>query len=513
MARINTALGGGTGDATTSFAGFGSGTDITSDWNPTNTGMYTSGGFAADGITASTLVPAAIEYIQIPLGNTGSNATVYIQLATAASGSGGYNNSVKTFNSTTRTVFSTGTAQNNTISPNWAIDCGVTYYYGIYQTAGTTIYFGRGGTTGSIWINGTLQNGANNTGAWSNTRVSGQISQRSIASAPGTPTASSTSFTSTTLTWSQPTDDGHNLTTGTWTNANVTGCRINYRVTGTSAWTPYIGDFNGKIYPTSVTYNSGAGTYSYTVTGLKPATSYDFQVAAITLASDAWQDLTVSTTGTVGSISGSGPWTATITGMSSITGLSVGSTITATAGTGSLGSGGTYVVTAINSSTSITYTATGGTTPIAGSITSVITTDYSSITAVVGVRSGTVTVKTLGGIWNGTTWVPPKNVTYRAVTNLPVSASIAGGGNPTVTCTVSSTSTLKSGDVIVITAPGSAPSWLVGTWTISSILSSTQFTFVSNTSTTTASASGTISSANRECTVKVWNGTSWVSYY
>ena len=50
-------------------------------------------------------------------------------------------------------------------------------------------------------------------------------------------------------------------------------------------------------------------------------------------------DITVSTTGTVGSISGSGPWTATITGMSSTDNLSVGDTITATAGTGSLGGG------------------------------------------------------------------------------------------------------------------------------------------------------------------------------
>jgi hypothetical protein len=82
---------------------------------------------------------------------------------------------------------------------------------------------------------------------------------------------------------------------------------------------------------------------------------------------------TVSTTGTVGSITGTGPWTATITGMSSTTGLVVGSAISATAGTGTL-HGGTptsVVVASIVSSTSITYTVTGGTIPTAGTITTI----------------------------------------------------------------------------------------------------------------------------------------------
>jgi len=84
---------------------------------------------------------------------------------------------------------------------------------------------------------------------------------------------------------------------------------------------------------------------------------------------------TISTTGTVGSITGTGPWTATITGMSSTSGLSVGSTITATAGTGTLygGSPTSVIVASIVSSTSITYTVTGGTTPTAGTVTNITT--------------------------------------------------------------------------------------------------------------------------------------------
>ena len=83
-------------------------------------------------------------------------------------------------------------------------------------------------------------------------------------------------------------------------------------------------------------------------------------------------DTVISTTGTVGSISGAGPWTATITGMSTTTGLSVGDYITATAGTGSIGNlAGVYEVLTIPSNTSITFRATGGTTPTAGTVTAV----------------------------------------------------------------------------------------------------------------------------------------------
>ena len=87
-------------------------------------------------------------------------------------------------------------------------------------------------------------------------------------------------------------------------------------------------------------------------------------------------DTIISTTGTVGSISGAGPCTATITGMSTTAGLSVGDTITATAGTGSLGGGaGVYTVLTIPGNTSITFRATGGTTPTAGTVTNVTLTD------------------------------------------------------------------------------------------------------------------------------------------
>jgi hypothetical protein len=79
---------------------------------------------------------------------------------------------------------------------------------------------------------------------------------------------------------------------------------------------------------------------------------------------------TVSTTGTIGSIAGTGPYTAVITNMSSTDGLLTGQAITATAGTGNLGVGST-VVSSIIGSTSIGITSSA--TQNAGTITNIKT--------------------------------------------------------------------------------------------------------------------------------------------
>jgi len=97
----------------------------------------------------------------------------------------------------------------------------------------------------------------------------------------------------------------------------------------------------------------------------------------------AWQllfspvaDELISATGSVNPISGSGPWLISITGMTDTTGLNVGSYITATAGSGSLGTGFTSaIVTEITDSTSIKVSVTGGTSPQGGTITNIYLTN------------------------------------------------------------------------------------------------------------------------------------------
>jgi acyl-CoA hydrolase len=120
---------------------------------------------------------------------------------------------------------------------------------------------------------------------------------------------------------------------------------------------------------------------------------------------------TISATGTVGTITGSGPWSAVITGMVSTTGLIVGSSLSATNGTGSLGGSGSYIVTSINSKTQVTYSATGGTTPTAGTITTITTTGYNDITANgAGITVKGVTDKTLNWVGTTTAWTSSENL-------------------------------------------------------------------------------------------------------
>jgi len=93
----------------------------------------------------------------------------------------------------------------------------------------------------------------------------------------------------------------------------------------------------------------------------------------------------VSATGTVGTISGGGPWTATVSGLTNVTNISIGATLSATAGVGTLyGGSPTSVAVTGFTSTSITYQVTGGTTPTAGSITNLTATDYKNRHRVVG---------------------------------------------------------------------------------------------------------------------------------
>lgn len=81
----------------------------------------------------------------------------------------------------------------------------------------------------------------------------------------------------------------------------------------------------------------------------------------------------VSNGGTVGTVTGTGPWTAQITALSSTTAFKVGSPVIATASGGNLygGSPTSVVVTSIDSASQITYTVTGGSSPVPGSVLNV----------------------------------------------------------------------------------------------------------------------------------------------
>lgn len=83
-------------------------------------------------------------------------------------------------------------------------------------------------------------------------------------------------------------------------------------------------------------------------------------------------DEIISNVGSVNPISGSGPWLIAITGMTTTAGLAVGDHITATAGTGSLGTGfTTATVTEVTDEHSIKVSVVGGSSPAGGTITDI----------------------------------------------------------------------------------------------------------------------------------------------
>ena len=95
-------------------------------------------------------------------------------------------------------------------------------------------------------------------------------------------------------------------------------------------------------------------------------------------------DITISTTGTVGAVTGSGtsasPWVTQITGMVTSDGAMPTAELIATAGTGSFGAGGTVTVATVDSGTSITINKIGGSIPTVGTVTDIKLTNLTTQT-------------------------------------------------------------------------------------------------------------------------------------
>lgn len=198
----------------------------------------------------------------------------------------------------------------------------------------------------------------------------------------------------------------------------------------------------------------------------------------------------VSTTGTVGSITGaSSPWTATITGMSSTAGLTVGDVIFAVPGTGSLGSGGVYTVASIVSQSSITFTATGGTTPTAGTVTSI--SNPLPLTQV----GPFITILTKENWSLTSTTATSAVVSTGAATNKwnELSVAITGSGTTIVSSTGSpiNLSSYQSTDKISVALPSVPSELTLGSCKI-------KFTDGTNTDSITFTSAGVTTSGNKE---------------
>jgi len=133
---------------------------------------------------------------------------------------------------------------------------------------------------------------------------------------------------------------------------------------------------------------------------------------------------TISASGTIGTVSGAGPFTATITNMVSTSGLIPGQTITATAGTGNFGSGVVTVV-SIVSATSITISST--LTFTAGTVTNILGQAANDTTAAGGgiTLKGT-TDKTFNWTSGAAGWTSSENISLGAGKDLIFTGSTSG---------------------------------------------------------------------------------------
>lgn len=160
------------------------------------------------------------------------------------------------------------------------------------------------------------------------------------------------------------------------------GGQINYtsryiqRSLGSIAQAPYIDEYKTYTYKPSLLWEVAGQESRQTINELGGQSS-GYSLAATPLNSNLSSLLPtveyplISSTGVVSAISGTGPWSATIT-VPNANRFFTGISIIATDGTGSLGSGGVYSVTNVdNINNIVTFTATGGTLPNAGTITNI----------------------------------------------------------------------------------------------------------------------------------------------
>lgn len=196
----------------------------------------------------------------------------------------------------------------------------------------------------------------------------------------GTPTttghAATKSYVDTALTTAIPL-----TTTGDiiYSSSGSTAARLGIGANG------YVLTVSGGV-PVWAASSGGGGGGSGTGTGYTQTSGSISANTATTIDSISVFSGLVSTTGTIGTVSGTGPYTATITGMSSTTNMVSGQTITATNGTGGFGTGTMTIVTVV-SGTSITVSSTA--TFTAGTVTNITVNGPIGIEYLLNMRQGT----------------------------------------------------------------------------------------------------------------------------
>lgn len=171
--------------------------------------------------------------------------------------------------------------------------------------------------------------------------------------------------------------------------------------------------------------------------------------------------------------------------------------------TGQVGSDSTlsYTVTGLESGTTYNFLVAA-----TNSVSDAHNADYSDPAAHTGTNSGTVTQKTAGGLWTGTTWTKP--VTRVKVNSSPVAITSSSWSIYTATSTVPSGHGLDAGDLVIIA--GTSRSELNGTWTVSGVTStSISYSISAFAATTVSGITGGTYDGWAVGSLNVYDGTAW----
>jgi hypothetical protein len=152
----------------------------------------------------------------------------------------------------------------------------------------------------------------------------------------------------------------------------------------------------------------------------------------------------ISAFGTIGSISGTGPWTATLSGLTNTSGIAPGAVIVAVDGVGTLG-GETSVVDTV-STNSLTYTATGTIPPVAGGVSDISLSGATDVTADgCGIVLKGSSDKTIAWLSSTNRWTYNTGIESTGIENTPIGDLVPSTGEFT-TLHVSDSLVLPVGD-------------------------------------------------------------------
>jgi hypothetical protein len=218
-----------------------------------------------------------------------------------------------------------------------------------YEPAITTLSIAKGGTNGSATPTaGAVSYGTGTAYAFTLAGTSGQVLTSAGASTPTWTTATNNNTASAIVQRDASGNFAANMIT-------LNGIPTNATDAATKAYVDNVS--TGVNIHDAVAYATTAalGTTGNLVGGTITTTYNNFAFVS-------------STTGTIGTVSGSGPYTATITNMSSTANFVAGQVLSATAGTGNFGAG-TLTVVSVLSSSSISVSSTA--TFTAGTVTNI----------------------------------------------------------------------------------------------------------------------------------------------